>query len=349
MFNAWEGRYIPAFRAAGRNNPHLKLYAYKCFSSTRSFDPGPGGQTSGALLYSWVSANHPEWFLTRDGSRIQWAGYPRTYAMDIGNPAYQRACLAAIVADARKTGWDGVYLDNILYSLSQYAVAPCDQYASDAQFRAAYRSALSVIGRGITAAGLLSMGNMAGVRVVPGLWQAYLDAGLGGGFDEWFACFGEGQELTDYGDQPEGLRAQVDEIRHLKLGAEPYLPGGFQSHPGSDTQAFRYSFAAWLLGVSSAAFFSEASAGGSGAPPPWRAEYDWDFGWFTGPYKTLDTSVYQRIFTNGMALVNARASGDPVTVGLANPHGTVYMDQDGVYRRSVSLAPKTGMALRKVS
>jgi len=346
-FNAWEGHYIPAFRAAGSNNPQLKLYVYKCFSSTRSFDPGPQGETSGALLYSWVSANHPEWFLTRNGSRIQWSGYPHTFAMDIGNPAYQQACLNAIVTDARKTGWDGVYLDNILYSLSQYSVAPCDQYATDAKFRDAYISALSVIGKGISAAGLLSMGNMAGIRVVQGLWATYIGAGLGGGFDEWFACFGDGQELTDYGSPPEGLHAQVEEIRLLKHGARPYLAGAFQSHSVTDTQSFRYSFAAWLLGVSSAAFFSEKAAGGG--PPRWRTEYNWNFGWFTGSYQTLQPSVYQRIFTEGMTLVNARPSGSNITVNLANRYGTVYLDQDGNNRTSVSLPPKTGMAMRKVS
>jgi hypothetical protein len=349
VFNAWEGQYIPVFRAAGANNPHLKLYVYKCFSSTRSFDPGPNGETSGALLYSWVSSNHHEWFLTRNGSRIQWSGYPNTYAIDIGNPAYQQACLNAIVTDAKKTGWDGVLFDNILYSLAQYGVAPCDQYATDAEFRAAYRSALTVIGTGITAAGLLSMGNMAGIRVVPGLWDTYINAGLGGGFDEYFTCFGDGNDLSDYGNPPEGFSAQVDEIKRLKYGAKPYLPGGFQSHSLHNTQSFRYAFAGWPLGVSSPAFFSEAGAGGYGSPPPWRTEYNWDFGWFTGPYKMLQTSVYQRIFTNGMALVNANASGSSVTVNLTNPHGTVYMDQDGITRRSVSLPPKTGMALRKVS
>jgi len=350
VFNAWEGHYIPAFRAAGAKNPHLRLYTYKCFSSTRSFDPGPNGKTSGALSYSWVSANHPGWFLTRHGKRIQWSGFPGSYAMDIGNPAYQRACLKAIVDDVKKTGWDGVFLDNILYSLSQYAVAPCDQYGSDAGFRAAYRSALSVIGNGLRAAGLLTMGNMAGVRVVPGLWQQYIGAGLGGGFDEWFVCLGDGQELTDYGNgtHPMGLRAQVDEIKLLKHGARPYLPGGFQSHSRSDTRSFRYAFAAWLLGVSSDAFFSEASTAGYGPPPPWRREYDWDFGWFTGRYRILESSVYQRTFTGGMALVNANASGRNVTVHLANPHGSVYLDQDGIKRQSVSLPPKTGMALRRV-
>jgi hypothetical protein len=58
--------------------------------------------------------------------------------------------------------------------------------------------------------------------------------------------------------------------------------------------------------------------------------------------------VYQRIFTEGMTLVNASASGSNVTVNLANPYGTVYKDQDGNDRTSVSLPPKTGMALRKV-
>jgi hypothetical protein len=347
-FNAWEGHYIPAFRAAGVSNPHLKLYVYKDFSSTRSFDPGPNGETSGALLYSWVSANHPDWFLTRNGRRIQWSGYPGTYAMDVGNQAYQQACLRAIVSDVKKTGWDGVFFDNILYSLSQYSLAPCDQYSTDAEFRAAYRSALSVIARGVRAAGLLNMGNMAGIRVVPGLWDTYIRSGLHGGFDEWFASFGDGQELPDYGSPPEGLQAQVEEIRSLKYGREPYLPGGFQSHSLTDTRSFRYSFAAWLLGVSSAAFFSEAPPGGYGPPPPWRAEYDWDFGWFTGRYQTLEASVYQRIFTKGMTLVNANASGRNVTVKLANPHGTVYVDQDGVNRASVTLPPKTGMALRRV-
>jgi Hypothetical glycosyl hydrolase family 15 len=348
VLNAWEGHYIPAFRAAGASNPHLKMYVYKCISSTRSFDPGPNGETSGAQLYSWVSNNHPEWFLTRNGSRIVWSGYPGHYAMNIGNPAYQQACLNAIVTDAKKTGWDGIFLDNILYSLSQYSVGHCDQYATDAAFRAAYTSALSVIGKGLRAAGLRTMGNMAGIRVVPGQWESYLGAGLGGGFDEYFACFGAGQELTDYGTPPEGLQAQVEEVRLLKNGSKPYMPGGFQSHSLTDTQAFRYSFAAWLLGVSSEAFFSEAGPGGYGAPPPWRAEYDWDFGWFTGRYKVLQPSVYQRIFTEGMTLVNASASGSNVTVNLANPYGMVYKDQDGNDRTSVSLPPKAGMALRKV-
>lgn len=346
-FNAWEGHYISAFRAAGASNPHLRLYVYKDFSSTRSFDPGANGETSGALLYSSVAANHPEWFLTRNGSRIEWQGFSGTYAMDIGNSAYQQACLNALLADVRNNGWDGVYLDNILYSVSNYGVAPCDQYSSDSAFQDAYRSAISVICKGLTAAGVRNMGNMAGIRVVPGLWDSYIDAGLGGGFDQFFICYSDGSGVPDYGNPPEGFIAHVNEVKYLKHGAKPYLPGGFQSQSHSSTQSFRYAFAGWLLGTSSEAYFAENT--NEGPPCQWRPEYDWDFGWFTGPYRELQTSVYQRIFTNGMVLANANASGSNVTVNLANPYGTVYLDQDGVSRTSVSLAPKTGMALRKVS
>jgi Hypothetical glycosyl hydrolase family 15 len=346
-FNAWEGGYIPAFRAAGASNPYLELYVYKDFSSTRSGDPGPKGETSGALLYSWVSANHPGWFLTRSGQRIPWQGYSHTYAMNIGNPAYQQACRDAIVSDLKKNGWNGVFLDNILYSINQYAVAPCDQYSSDSAFQAAYKSAIGVICSGITAAGFKIIGNMSGIRTRPGLWDAYINAGMAGGFDEWFLCFGDGQELADYGSPPEGFIAQVNEVKYLMYGAKPYLPGGFQAHSLTNTQSFRYAFAGWLLGVSTPAFFSEAPSS-YGPPPQWRAEYDWNFGSFTGPYTTLQPSVYQRIFTNGMALVNANSSGSNVTVNLANADGTVYLDQGGVSRTFVVLPPRTGMALRKV-
>ena len=346
-FNAWEGHYIPAFRAAGANNPYLRLHVYKDFASTRSFDPGPGGETSGGLLYSSVSASHPDWFLTRNGRRIVWSGYQGTYAMDIGNSAYQKACVNAIVADGKKNGWDGIYLDNILYSLSQYDVAPCDQYSSDSAFQAAYKSAIRVICNGIAAAGLEVMGNMAGIRVVPGLWAEYVGAGLAGGFDQYFICFSDGPGVPDYGTPPEGFIAQVDQVRYLKYGAKPYLPGGFQSQSRSDTQSFRYAFAGWLLGVSSQAFFAENAS--QGPPPQWRDEYDWDFGWFTGRYTEVQPSVYRRIFTNGMVVANANASGGNVSLDLANPHGTVYLDQDGTATSSVSLPPKTGMALRKIS
>ena len=344
--NAWEGHYLPAFRAAGVSNPYLRLYVYKDFSSTRSSDPGPRGEASGALLYSWASANHPDWFLTRSGSRIQWQGFPGTYAMDIGNSAYQQACLNAIVSDVRKNDWDGVYLDNILYSLSQYSVTPCDQYSSDSAFQAAYQAAIGLICTGITAAGYKVMGNMAGIRVVPGLWDRYVNAGLAGGFDQYFICFADGSDVPDYGTAPQGFIAQVNQVKYLKHGSRPFLPGGFQSQSKTSTQSFRYAFAGWLLGVSSEAFFAENAD--EGPPPPWRPEYDWNFGSFTGPYQTLQKSVYRRIFTGGMALVNANASGSTITVSLTNPHGTVYQDQDGISRTSVSLPPKTGLALRKV-
>lgn len=345
VFNAWESHYISQFKAV---NPNLKCWVYKDYSSTRTSDPGPNNETSGALLYSTTHTNHPSWFMTQTGADIQWAGFPGVYQMDIGNSAYQNAAAAAVIADVQANGWDGVFMDNILYSLTQYNINTSDQYTTDTQFQNAYISLLTNVCAQMTAAGIGSMGNMAGIRLDNPLWETYMACGQTGGFDQFWLDFSANTHgVPEFGTGSgsnyvsNGFIAQISEC-NSNVGLNKIFMGQTQSqHTDTSTQGFRYSFAGYNL-VAAPALSMFAENTNESGPPFWRPEYNYNLGNALGAYTQPKSLVYQRQFSAGMAIANANASGSPVTITLP----ATYVDEDGNVVTSVTLSPEFGTTLQ---
>lgn len=340
VLNAWEGDLLRKLKAV---NPAVRVYVYKDLSSTRSYACKQGkddAQLPTGLGYCDVRANKPSWFLRgTDGKELRYAGYEGHWQMDIGNPEYRKAWVTGVVTNAKATGFDGVFLDNALYTCDAYHPGECPaKYPDNATFQQAYKGMLAEIRIRFAAAGLLSVANLTNARVQPGGWEAY-SAYLDGGFDEWWLAFSSARLLEDYAG---GWRRQVAEVavtmtRGKMTWVQPHFDVG-------DAKAFRYALASLFMTTNGRAAIAEiARTDGYAAPAPWHPEYDWNLGHPAGAYRAIADKVYRRDFTCGMALVNANPTGSgEVKVRL----NRTYLDHDGKPVTSVSLPGTTGMLLR---
>lgn len=338
VLNAWEAGLIPKIKAA---NPACLVFVYKCLSSTRSYD----NNTNWTLLpagISWYYANNsrPDWFLLKSGQRVEW-GYGGHWQMDVGSMSYQNAW-AQNVAKVKQLGFDGVWIDNLLWKRSAYSIYP-DKYTTDEALRDAYRSALRNITPVLKTAGLLTIGNLNGAREITGGWNSYLDSGLDGGFDEfWLSVDDTGTNLLPEYNQ--GWRRQVDEIAYAEAQGkiaivQPHFPAG-------NTKAFRYALASYFMAAAGKAAIVEANGRDQyGDPTPWHPEYGWDLGTPLAPYVSVGTNVFCRRFTKGIVVVNANKTGSPV---VSYPLGSTYLNEAGAQGNSVSLPGTSGAILRKV-
>ncbi|MGW6449816.1 putative glycoside hydrolase [Lentzea sp. NPDC055074] len=340
VLNAWEGDLFKKLKAA---NPQVKVYVYKDLSSTRSYACKQGKDDEHlptGLGYCAVRDNHPEWFLKgSDGKELVYSGYEGHAQMDIGNPEYRKAWVNSVVTSSKSTGFDGVFLDNALYTCDAHHSGECPQkYPDNTTFQEAYKGMLAEVRNGFRAAGLLSVGNLTNARLHAGGWDAY-GAYLDGGFDEWWLTFSSARLLEDY---PEGWSRQVAEVSGNEasgrmIWVQPHFDVG-------DEKAFRYALASLFLTTDGRAAIAEiAQMDGYADPTPWHAEYDWYLGHPAGAYRSVADKVYRRDFTCGVALVNANPTRTPA---VEVPLQRTYQDHDGKPVNSVSLPGTTGMVLR---
>jgi hypothetical protein len=340
VLNAWEGDLLKKLKAA---NPQVKVYVYKDLSSTRSYACKQGRDDEhlpAGLGYCYARENHPEWFLEGpNGKELVYSGYEGHWQMDVGNPEYRKAWVSSVVETSKSTGFDGVFLDNVLYTCDAYHSGVCPaKYPDNASFQQAYKGMLAEIRSSFAAAGLLSVGNLTNARLQAGGWDAYGDY-LDGAFDEWWLTFSSDRLLEDY---PEGWRRQVAEIAvNEASGKMTWVQPHFKV---GDPRAFRYALASLFMTTSGHAAIAEIEkTDGYADPTPWHPEYDWYLGHPAGAYRAVADKVFRRDFTCGMALVNANPTGSrAVTVPL---HRT-YQDHEGRQVTSVSLPGTTGVLLR---
>ncbi|HEX7303232.1 putative glycoside hydrolase [Lentzea sp.] len=340
VLNAWEGDIRAKLKAA---NPAVKVYVYKDLSSTRSYACKNGvddAQLPTGLGYCTVRAKNPDWFLRgKNGKELLYSGYDGHWQMDVGNPAYRKAWVDSVVSNAKTTGFDGVFLDNALYTCDAYHSGECPaRYPDNASFQEAYKGMLAEVKNGFAAAGLTSVANLANARLQPGGWEAY-SAYVDGGFDEWWLAFSSAKLLEDY---EQGWRKQVAQIAVSEASGkmtwvQPHFDVG-------DAKAFRYALASLYMTTGGKASIAEvAKTDGYGDPTPWHPEYDWNLGYPAGAYRQVADKVYRRDFTCGVALVNANPTGSAeVPVQLLR----TYTDHDGKQVSSVSLPGTTGAVLR---
>ncbi|MBM7786951.1 putative glycoside hydrolase [Tenggerimyces flavus] len=341
VLNAWEGHLIPKLKAA---NPAIEVFVYKDLSSTRSYacrDGVDDPQLPTGVGYCDAEANHPEWFLLgSDGQRLEYAGYPGHWQMDVGDPDYQATWVANVVASSTAAGFDGILMDNALFPCDAYHAGTCPaKYPTDAAIQDAYVSMLASTREELVAAGLRTVANLSNARLYEGVWDTYTEH-LDGGFDEWWLTFSDDDLLSEY---PEGWSRQVAEVASNEArGKITWVQPHFT--PGAE-RPFRYALASYLMASDDAAAIAEMGrTDGYGDPTPWHGEYDWDLGAATGPYRSVGTNLFRRDFACGAAVVNAnRTDSAPRTVEL----GGEYLDHDGAAVTSIALAGTSGAVLRK--
>ncbi|NUT94880.1 MAG: hypothetical protein HOY78_22945 [Saccharothrix sp.] len=341
VLNAWEGALIPKLKAA---NPAVQVYVYKDLSSTRSYACRNGvddAQLPTGVGYCQADREHPEWFLKNpQGQRFTYDGYSGHWQMDIGDVGYQNAWAGNVIAAAKATGFDGVFMDNALFPCDAYHPGVCPaKYPTDASFQTAYKAMLGAMQGRFASAGLKTVANMSNARLHAGAWNAYLTY-LDGGFDEWWLVFGDDNFLPEYS---EGWSRQVAEITDNEArGKMTWVQPHFS--PTND-RARAYALASYFIANGSRAAIAEITVqDGYGDPMPRYPEYEWNLGTPVGTPRAVATGVYRRDFSCGTALVNANAGSAPaVTVSLSGS----YLDALGMSVGTVSLPSRSGAILRK--
>ena len=321
-----------------KNAPDMVVLAYKCLSSTRSYEPGPI-YSSGV---SWDTAqqalqNGKDLYARRtDGSLIEWRGYPQHYQMAVWNPDYRWYWMDSVVKELRDSPFDGVMGDNDIESDYYGLNLPIRNVDSMATVRAGLDHLIEYAGAELNKAGKILVPNIAEARLRWGKWEAH--SAYGGGFEEVWLGWGA-QEFLD------STYAML-QSRHIGRGAQGQVrlaydeglqradrtalkvtilrtPSGGPKAPVTGTdENLLYGLAGfWIFGggrFTGIAVTEHDSYNGT----PFSPEMSYDLGTPAEAVKS-DGAVHARAFTNGWAAINLGTTSRMVRVpgGLKDAAG----------------------------
>jgi hypothetical protein len=322
---------VPLLHAA---NPNLKILMY--------MHPWLGRVTDPSALSVCTSvqddfAHHPDWFLhDQNGNPIEVSN--QNYLMDIGNAAYQQACVSHANAMAKQYGFDGVMYDGIVASLQWELPAGISvpEYPTNTSWQNATTTFVNYAGPATHAQGLLVIGNMCGTTLTPGLWQLWTTPFDGGTEESW----------TDGG---QGLAQQVQDwpkklanVAWSEANGKYALVHSYNSTETGDT----YGLASLLLVAGGWSSYSTSNIDYTSSET-WWPEYNTAelLGAPQGAYTQLGNGVYERVFANGIVLVNPTLSSIP-SFSLG---GGTYSGSGLTNVTSVSMGATSGLILLRVS
>jgi len=330
ILQPWETAAAGRLKAA---RPDMTVLAYKCLSSTRSYESGPV-LTSG-VGFEEAEENGEDWFAHRlDGSRIAWARYPGHWQMAVWDEEYQQRWVDNVVDEFDGSPWDGVMADNDVYDDYYGLQPPIEGNRGMGELRAALDSLVPRAGTALNGVGKILVPNIAESRRETGRWAAH--AAFGGGFEEVWLAYG----AADYLDPMTSL-AQMPELAGPGLSIMRIASDGTDTH-----RNFTYGLAAfWVFGgARTAVFTATAHDGYSGTP--FIAQLSWDLGDPVAEPRQRGNG-WSREFTGGWAAVNLndnrrRKVTYPVPAGMVTVDGRPAPDR-------VSLDPHEGVLYRKDS
>jgi Hypothetical glycosyl hydrolase family 15 len=331
VLQATDAAMVPVLHQA---NPNLKIFLYQDPKLSRSSDPTG---LSVCTDYPAIVGAHPDWFV-RDaaGNPISPAGYPGNYIMDLGNPAYEQACVAHATALAKQYGFDGIFFDDfsavLSWTFSGGVFSP--EYPTDAAWQAATYAMISYAGPQVHAQGLLAIGNIGGATFTPGLWQKW-NAPLDGAEEEaWAGASGTSAQ------SPSTWSAQLTNLAWSEANHKYAVLHSYAATETGNT----FGLASMLLAANGEASYSTSNLNCTSAES-WYPEYDLSLqlGAPTGASLTLSNGVDERVFAHGIVLVNPSPSATaPFSLG-----SNTYTGSSLTNARTTTMAPQTGLILLK--
>lgn len=333
VLNAWE---TAAMRRLKALNPAVKVLAYKCLASTRSYAGAVVGAGDAPYLptgvgYVAASKLHPEWFAVDTyGRRIQWDDYPGHWQMAVWDPAYQAAWVTAVTAEVAREGWDGVLADNDMNSLQWYSTVrfagTTTAAATDAKLRDGLAVLLGKARQALADAGKLFIPNISESHVRPGRWTAH--CGAVGGMEENAAM-----------RQPDGVLTfggtEFAELATAAAAGSAWLLLSTRVANARD-ELTGYATAALLAGPKTC---WQGATTGDYRVADWSAFQGRSLGVPTGPAGRSTKGIWSRVFTAGWVAVNPTATSVAVTA----PSG--YASLDGSVPGVAVLAPGDALVL----
>jgi Hypothetical glycosyl hydrolase family 15 len=329
IVNAWNHDLISRLKA---KNPEIKLLVYKDMSSARSYACRDGADDEllpAGVGYCWADANRPDWFTTDPaGNRIEWSAWPGSWQMDVGDPGYQDAWAANVLAELRRYGWDGVAIDNVDVDHDDiyFPGRQMREYPAPASYGVATRSFLARVGPRLMDEGYLVLPNIQAnpKLATPALWRDWTQFTSGGVHQYWMKWEQGGHFGGDYWLQLQETFEQQQRAGKLFLTGTP---------ADDDAASMRYGRASFLLGWN-------GRAAGFGAGN-WHPEWTIDIGSPAGPRYQVGTA-WRREYTGGTAIANI-SPDETQKVEL----GADYLHPDGSSVSSITLPPLSGVVLRR--
>lgn len=328
ILNAWEHRYIAGLKAA---NPSLEVLVYKDMAACEYWTGSdPSGRTFHSVGVGCQEADqeHPEWYLTdAAGDRVEWCDYPGNWFMDVGATSYQDAWTENVLSELEEFGWDGVMLDDALYSPRHHLCGRVlSRHADDATFGAATESFLARVGPALTSRGFLAIPNISDTDVPTfGRWVGYTS----GAMKEWWVA--DSLRVRSGDDWEYGQRF----LQEAGAQGKPFLGVTYGSIDNHALMAYaRASFLLDWNGKNGALLYHAGRH-----VDPWSPEWTIEVGTPVGDRYRVGRA-WRRDYTDGTVFVNPSATLS-VTLEL---DGT-YLTPEGSARRSVRLEPMSGTIL----
>ena len=311
-----------------RLRPDMTVLCYKCFSSTRDYEPGP--VYSSGVAYREAEEEGGAWFATRlDGTRIEWNGYGGHWQMNVRDAGYRARWVQNVTAELLESPFDGVMADNDVFDDYYQLNLPIRSASSMADLRDGLDHLVHAAGQSLNSIGKILVPNIAESRRVPGRWASH--AAYGGGFEEVWLGYGP-RDLFD----PATAEAQLPQADGPGLSILRVPTNGDDNHPN-----FTYGLAAfWIFGHGRGSF--TATAHDDYSRTQHIPELDWSLGAPREKPKGRQ-HVWSREFNGGWAAVNfnkdgrrkrrisvppglADAAGNPAPTSLVLPaqRGVIY-------------------------
>lgn len=271
-------------------SPDMTVLAYKCLSSTRSYESGPI-YTSGVCFAEAEEAGDA-WFAHRtDSGRIEWNTYAGHWQMAIWAPEYRERWCDNVADELEASPFDGVMADNDVYDDYYGLRPPIEGGRGMADLRSELDAFVSEVGRRLNSMGKLLVPNIAESRRDPGRWARH--AAYGGGFEEVWLAYGPDDYLG-----PETVFEQAAEVRGPGLSIVRIASDGTAEH-----RNFTYGLAAfWIFGGAAGGAFT-ATGHDDYSGTPFIPQLDWDLGSPTEEARERGNGR-SRTFSNGWVAAN---------------------------------------------
>ena len=336
----------------------MVVLAYKCLSSTRSYEPGPIYSSGLSFAQAVSLANSGKDFFAHrlNGDRIEWKGYSKHYQMQVWNPGYRWYWVDSVVREMRNSPFDGVMGDNDVENDYYGLNLPIQGVPSMTTVRDGLDRLVASAGAELNGIGKILVPNIAESRLRWGKWEHH--SAYGGGFEEVWLGWGPNDYLAspyavmqgrDIARGSEGDVSFGVYLTGLKRGASMQKKVTILRTPLSDRRSpltgtdenFLYGLAGfWVFGGGT---FTGISATHHDAYDeiPHAPELAFDLGDAAGGIVVQGTAQ-TRTFTRGWAALNTGDREVSVTV----PAGMI--DAKGVsVPTTIKLAGHRGLVLRR--
>ncbi|GAA0911208.1 putative glycoside hydrolase [Virgisporangium aurantiacum] len=313
ILQPWERDVLTELKRA---RPDMKVLAYKCLSSSRSYEPGP--TYSSGVSHSEAERRGEHFFAHRhaDNSRIEWKGYPGHWQMAVWSDEYRSAWIENVHREMSGSAWDGVMADNDVFDDYYGIDYPIEGGRRIEQIRAALDTLVQDAGSALNSINKLLVPNIAESRRETGRWARH--AAYGGGFEEvWLA------HSPDHHFDVATTEAQMVCLEGPGLSIVRTATDGTDGHPN-----FMFGLAAfWIFGGGRPGTSFSATGHDQYSGTPFNPYQDWDLGEPTGKIRRRGPGR-MRAFSNGWAALNQdhRILGKEITIhvppGLIGAHGS---------------------------